>query len=92
VPLYVVIVTVAWGISMLGSVTMGQVAPISELRALKERMGEAVGRLLMLPCLQWQAPKTHLCARCENCTRGEDEEDSHTTLNTSHRPQVTRHT
>ena len=53
--------------------TTGQVAPISELRELRELRGEEAGRLLMQPCLQWQAPKMHLiaCVSIETRVRGQ---------------------
>ncbi len=69
-PLYVVIVTVLPEgrneICPDKSVTSGQTAPISELRALSEMMGApmpenfSAGRLFMLPCVQWHLPKMHL--------------------------------
>ena len=53
--------------------TTGHVAPISELRELRELRGEEAGRLLMQPCLQWQAPKRHLiaCVSIETRVRGQ---------------------
>ncbi len=69
-PLYVVMVTVPPEgrneTSPDKSVTSGQTAPISELRALSETMGYSMpgsfsaGRLFMLPCVQWHLPKMHL--------------------------------